>query len=103
MESTSLRSSACRCRFAARPERRFARSHSPSSTSPESVAGGVAVLARVRSPQERVAVDEDRLPSTEAGRLRLAHDLVARPLERLRLRPEPLLQEDDVSLDAEPG
>src|SRR5581483_4832083 len=66
-------------------------------------AGRVAVLAGIGAADERVALEEDRLAATEAERLRLAHRPVAEALEVEVALPQPLLEPDDVAVDAEAG
>src|SRR5690348_2066125 len=55
-----------------------------------SEAGRVSVLAGIGAADERLALDEDRLPAAEGEGVVVSDDGVAEALEALGLRPEPL-------------
>src|SRR5439155_13623483 len=70
---------------------------------PRSETARVPVLAGIRAADQRISRDEDRLAAAEAGRVRVAHGLVAEPLQVGLTVPEALLEPDEVAVDTEPG
>jgi hypothetical protein len=48
-----------------------------------------------------VVVDQYRLPTPESKGIRIAHDAVSSPLERLRVRPQALLEPHQLAVDTE--